>query len=162
MSALFSNNAAVGGPVGGARVVGSGGGAAYGGALAEVDVSGAIAECFFVSNSAVANLRIVSNPEYPGSGNGGAMYKHGGRLSIDKTRFVDNVGIGGHGAGLSYLPVSGPGQGGAIFNESGPLEITTSALIGNQAQAYFYGGILDGDAGNGAGGAIYNLGELII
>lgn len=76
-----------------------------------------------------------------GAGLGGAVFNHGGSVTVVNSTFSANVAQGGAG-GRNGAP--GHGLGGAIFNHNGTLSVLASTFSGNAAES---------------GGGIYNLGE---
>jgi hypothetical protein len=81
-----------------------------------------------------------------GAGMGGALFNHGGTVTLINSTVANNNANGGAGGSL-YSNSGGAGMGGAIFNLNGKLYLTNSTLAANSTSGTF---------GNG-GGAIYNL-----
>src|SRR5208283_5469563 len=91
-----------------------------------------------------------------GAGMGGAVFNHGGLVTIINSTLANNTAAGGWG-GDYFQNDGGSGFGGAIFNLNGTVNITSSTFAGNTAAA----------AGNtynpgsyyvpANGGALYNL-----
>jgi uncharacterized protein (TIGR03437 family) len=92
----------------------------------------------------------ISNNSASGTGNGGlgGGLLNNGTATISNSTFSANVAHGGGTAG---------GQGGAIFNNSAPslLTVTGSTIAGNTVTD-------PSNAGSGGGGAIYNLGTVVV
>ena len=80
-----------------------------------------------------------------GAGMGGAIFNHGGTVSVTNSTLAGNSALGGPGGSL-YSNNGGGGFGGAIFNLNGTLSIVSSTIAGNTNGGAF---------GNGA--AVYNL-----
>src|SRR5439155_7722810 len=73
-----------------------------------------------------------------GSGDGGAIYNRGGRISAVDCTFFRNKAVGGTGArGTNSPPISpgsgGPAHGGAIFNSDGEVTATDCVFTENRA-----------------------------
>jgi hypothetical protein len=81
-----------------------------------------------------------------GAGMGGAVFNHGGILTLVNSTLANNNAVGGSGGSL-YFNNSGAGMGGAIFNLNGTVNLTNTTLAANSTSGAF---------GNG-GGALYNL-----
>jgi hypothetical protein len=80
-----------------------------------------------------------------GAGMGGAIFNHGGTVSITNSTLANNSAIGGSGGSI-YYNNGGGGFGGAIFNLNGTITIASSTIADNTIAGAF---------GNGA--AVYNL-----
>jgi hypothetical protein len=112
-----------------------------------------------------------------GAGLGGALFNHGGTVTIAHSALVSNRAAGGNGGNADVDGGvggnGGTGLGGAIFNYieddggEGQITVHSSTLAGNVA-AGSHGGSGDSSADDGAdgwgnGGAIFNYdGELIL
>ncbi len=84
-----------------------------------------------------------------GAGMGGAIFNHGGVLTIINSTLAGNLAAGG----VSAAAYGGSGFGGALFNLNGNVTIANSTLANNTV------GAGSGYSGNGSanGGALYNL-----
>jgi hypothetical protein len=91
-----------------------------------------------------------------GAGMGGAIFNHGGMLTITNSTFTANSATGG---GAAFVGGSnGSGLGGAIFNLNGSVTLRFSTLAANSVAAGT-GGVVGGRAD---GGAVYNLGYHLV
>ncbi|MCB0036805.1 MAG: hypothetical protein KDE51_22390, partial [Anaerolineales bacterium] len=95
-----------------------------------------------------------------GAGMGGAIFNHGGTVTIESSTFSSNVAWGGSsynpdGGSIFESGGGGDGYGGAIFNRNGSVTISNSTIVSNTVA----GGGSTSSAGTAAGGGIYNLGD---
>lgn len=91
-----------------------------------------------------------------GAGLGGAIFNHGGTLSLVNCTLSANAAIGGasgFGANPTLEGSGGSALGGAVFNLNGSVYVSFSTFSGNSVTAG--SGTLG--AGTQAGGAIYSL-----
>jgi hypothetical protein len=92
-----------------------------------------------------------------GAGMGGAIFNHGGSLTLINCTLTANGAIGG-ASGFGGMPnlegAGGSALGGAVFNLNGAVNVRFSTFYGNSVTAG------SGTLGTGAqaGGAIYSLG----
>ncbi|MFN8490264.1 MAG: hypothetical protein U0350_21935 [Caldilineaceae bacterium] len=98
-----------------------------------------------------------------GAGLGGAIFNHGGLLTITSSIFHFNLARGGDGYPSLYESAfsdshGASGLGGAIFNLNGTVTLTNSSLISNTVIT----GALAGPKNEAAGGAVYNLGYNLL
>ena len=156
----LSNNFCKGGPAAGFRWR-FGGGAAYGGALADGNGNTTVSNCVFSANHALGGSRYVFEAV---SGNGGAIFHESGFLLIDRTLLSSNQANGGPGVVNGVDPtIAGDGNGGAIFNGGGRLELRNSALVLNQANGANATCCLNiSRGGDGSGGGIYSGATLLL
>jgi hypothetical protein len=92
-----------------------------------------------------------------GAGMGGAIFNHGGSLTLTNCTLTGNTAIGGasgFGGNPSIEGVGGSAFGAAVFNLNGSVHVKFSTLSGNTVAA----GPGTLGAGAQAGGAIYSLG----
>jgi hypothetical protein len=89
-----------------------------------------------------------------GAGLGGAIFNHGGNITITNSTISTNTaqgGLGGIATGSGAAGSNGSGFGAGLFNLNGTVTVTNSTFSNNTATN---GG---GAAGSGQAGAIYNL-----
>jgi fibronectin-binding autotransporter adhesin len=129
-------------------------------------------DCAFISNS-VTGASNTFNGGFGGSGQGGAIYNHGGYLAFNRCTFSGNGATGAAGNTFSSGNLFGPGgnggagQGGAVFNNAaGTLMVTNCTFSGNTAMGGNGGpgnsSASGASGGNANGAAICNLGMMQI
>jgi hypothetical protein len=117
------------------------------------------------------------DPQGGGAGMGGAIFNHGGHVTIRNSTLTENQAIGGKARIGTHEDICCPGEahGGAVFNLNGTVQITFSTIARNSVTTYAiveenyddYGGLIQytnvDDYNNlhllhvGAGG-VYSLG----
>ncbi len=127
--------------------------------------------CSLINNHVLGANTLSPSAADGGAGQGGGIY-NSGTLFLDTSSFVQsNEASGGNGGNGNFshggVPSGsgGAGRGGAVFNDaSGSLSITNCTFNGNVALGGNggSGGPFGGNGGNGDGGAIYNLGAMMI
>ena len=90
-----------------------------------------------------------------GAGMGGAIFNHGGTLSITNSTLTANTATGGGGE-FAYGGASG--FGGAIFNLNGAVTLEFCTVDANTVAT----GLSPGIANSAAGGAVYSVGYNLI
>jgi len=103
-----------------------------------------------VSGAPNSGAGAVVDPDSLGNGMGGAIFNHGGSLTINNSTFAANAASGGASNGGG----GGSGLGGALCNINGTVALNCATLAFNTALAGA------GTASNGLalGGAVYSLG----
>jgi hypothetical protein len=146
-SSLAAGGGGFGGGGGNAFIAGKGGFGGGGGAGAE-SAGG------FGGGAGFANQGAFGGG---GAGMGGAIFNHGGSLTLINCTLTANGAIGG-ASGFGGMPnlegAGGSALGGAVFNLNGAVNVRFSTFYGNGVTAG------SGTLGTGAqaGGAIYSLG----
>ena len=99
-----------------------------------------------------------------GAGMGGAIFNHGGQLTIQNSTLVGNQAIGGNALSNSFPYSPGDAFGGALFNLNGTVQIQFSTIARNSASSsgspdsvfpFFPPEFILGHA---SGGGVFNLG----
>jgi hypothetical protein len=133
-------------------------GLGLGGALFQGSGALGITNCIFAGNQVSAGASdgfSTANPAY-----GGALAAAGGTLSLDLSQFIGNTAAGGN---AGFHSIAAPACGGALYCSNSCTAVGCS-FSGNQALggnfSYDFGG--PSTATTGSGGAIYNLGTLLL
>jgi hypothetical protein len=150
---------------------------AVGGAILNSGGTVNATNCIFFGNQAHGDTRLY--PGYsPGHNARGGAIENEGVLNLANCTFIKNSAVGGTGVG-DYLnqdgPAGGDGEGGAVWN-SGRMFVSGCTFNGNSAiggsggnggapyrgKAGGLPGRLGGSGGSGSGGAICNMGSLML
>ncbi|HUE02643.1 MAG TPA: choice-of-anchor Q domain-containing protein [Bryobacteraceae bacterium] len=140
----------VGGGGGNDIVDGVGGGGGFGGGSGSDSMGG-----FGGGSDDTEHHSYGGSSRGSGAGMGGAIFNHGGTLSITNSTLTANSAIGG-GGGEGYGGASG--FGGAIFNLNGAVTFEFSTLDANTVAV----GQSTDPACSAAGGAVYSVGYNLI
>ena len=137
------------------------GGKASGGAIFNHDGIVRLNNCTFSMNEAIGGGAPYNSDssfaDISGDGNGGVLFNDGGTVAVTNCSFTLNRASSTEAIGASLRATGSTNSGGALYNLAGEVRIVSTEFATNAAVG---GHESKGNAGEGLGGAIFNMSQM--